>query len=157
MENLDPSPVLHHKSSNAFEVERCFDVAFIDHVFTTLKPLLDSEYLSEIPPAEKLLAAPGFVFISVAQDGNKEGLVMLVDNEIHTLFLPSLRGGRAVRAGREILRWIWANTTFPAVRSFVAPNRPEVAYFARILGFDFVGEANGFTTLALMRPQDKGI
>ncbi len=122
-------------SSNTIEVRPCRDEALIDSVMLELAPYLSTDQYPGTFPARVLLARPEFLFLGVYIAGVARGLVMLIGNEVHTMFLPSLRGAAAIRAGREVLRWIWSNTGHRVVTSYAYSHRPEVMLFARIMGF----------------------
>lgn len=111
------------------------DVALIDSVLLALEPLISNDQTPAFLSSAGVVGRPGFLFLKVEQDGVFGGLVMLIRSEVHTLFLPNLRGGAAVRAGREVLAWLWANTPYKYLTSFAYSNRPEVAFFARLMGF----------------------
>jgi len=120
---------------NAIEVQRCYDADFIDDVMLKLLPYISTDQYPAHVSARSVMTHPEFVFISVRFENVLSGLVMLVRNEVHTMFLPPLRGKNAVLAGREVLKWIWANTPFTKITSYAYSNRPEVKLFARIMGF----------------------
>lgn len=149
--------------SNKFIASRCTDLAFIKAVYFTLKPTICTDQFPGIPELEELSKSDNVMFVQVGEEGKApEGLAAFYGQEVHTLFLPSLRGARALKAARAVLAWVWENTKFPAITSFVYSNRPDVAVFARLMGFEFTGSYSDGTTingvpvttntLALLRP-----
>ena len=147
--------MLHHKTDNEFCASRCEDPTFVDDVIAQLLPQLITDQYPTVEPAGVLMQRPDVTFIQVGEKGKTpEGLGGLYGDVIHTLFLPSLRGGRAVRAAQTAIDWVWDNTNLPAIRSFVFSHRPEVALFARLLGFEFYGAAESGATVGGV-PVDK--
>lgn len=55
--------------------------------------------------------------------------------EAHTMLSESCRGARAVEAGRKAIQWIWENTPYTTISSFTWSDRPQVAWYMRVLGF----------------------
>jgi hypothetical protein len=145
-----------------FTVQWTRNPVVVNRVLTALGgEILFDEYPA-IPDVEAAFHDQNFRCIEVSEDGVIHGVVLCVNFELHTLFLPSLRGGRAMRAGREVLRWLWENTEAPVLRSYFYSHQPHVGRFARLMGFipkasnqpplHVNGEAVYRTDLILNRP-----
>jgi hypothetical protein len=117
---------------NAIEVQRCYDADFIDDVMNFLLPEISTDQTPATVSSGSVMDNPDFIFLSV---GDREGFVMLVRDEVHAAFMPSLRGRRAIQAGKAVLSWIWDNTSLPTLKAYVYSHRPDVRFFARIMGF----------------------
>ncbi len=117
------------------EVAPTRDVAYIDSVLTTLLPLINTDQCRDPVPAALFVDKPEFRFLKVSVDGVPAGLVMMVLNEVHTCFLEPLRGKLALKAGKAVLDWIWKNTDLLCITSYSYAHRPEVAWFAKAMGF----------------------
>lgn len=123
------------KTAQQFTVERTEDARLIRRVMVALgDEILFDEY-PEIPDVEPALANPGFLACKVQEGDEVLGIVLCVDFELHTLFLPGLRGARALRAARETLAWLWENTQTPVLRSYFYSHQRQAGLFGRLLGF----------------------
>lgn len=91
---------------------------------------------------EKVLDLSGYEWIGVVEDNITQGLFLLIKHnsiaiEIHTCLLPSLRGSKAVEAGKLILNLIFEN--YQKVISWIPENNRKAKLFAQMLGFQVEG------------------
>ncbi|EML1065938.1 DUF2824 family protein [Acinetobacter nosocomialis] len=91
---------------------------------------------------EKVLDLSGHEWIGVVEDNITQGLFLLINHnsiaiEIHTCLLPSLRGSKAIEAGKLILKLIFEN--HQKVISWIPENNRKAKLFAQILGFQVEG------------------
>jgi hypothetical protein len=147
------------KPDEVISVRPTEDIEFITSVFRQLFDQIRTDQVTDFElVAVSIEAVPQLrdikpIFIEVEVNGTRCGVVMYLQGELHTMFLPSLRGAQAVRAARKVLSWFWENTDDSTLRSYVYSNRPEVRLFARILGFsetqtfDDGSTINGVTVL----------
>ena len=134
-------------TSNTFEIFPTRDVQLIDSVISALLPHLVTDQFPTFLSAAELIARPDTKALSVYANGALGGVVLLVGNEVHTLFLPSLRGAKATRAAREVLNHIWTRTKLTYLTSYAYSNRPEVLLFARLMGFHVTGDVDDGSTI----------
>lgn len=118
-----------------FTVTQTTDARLIREVMLALGDEILFDEFPEVPEVEPALANPAFLCLKVEDHRGVHGIVLCVDFELHTLFLPSLRGARAIRAGSDVLRWLWENTETPSLRSYFYSHQPHVGRFARLMGF----------------------
>ncbi|KQE29071.1 GNAT family N-acetyltransferase [Acinetobacter nosocomialis] len=91
---------------------------------------------------EKVLDLSGYEWIGVVEDNITQGLFLLIKHnsiaiEIHTCLLPSLRGSKAVEAGKLILKLIFES--HQKVISWIPENNRKAKLFAQMLGFQVEG------------------
>lgn len=116
-------------------VQPTTDTALIDSVMAALRTDVTSDQHDKVPAASALLATPNVTVLAFTIDGANGGIVVLAGDEVHTLFLPVLRGSKAIQAAEQGLAWIWANTGLESISSYVLGHRREVLMFTRMVGF----------------------
>ncbi|MRA47184.1 GNAT family N-acetyltransferase [Acinetobacter pittii] len=81
-------------------------------------------------------------WIGVVENDTTQGLFLLIKHnsiaiEIHTCLLPSLRGSKAIEAGKLVLDLIFEN--YHKVISWIPENNRKAKLFAQMLGFQVEG------------------
>ncbi|HAV4987985.1 TPA: DUF2824 family protein [Acinetobacter nosocomialis] len=91
---------------------------------------------------KKVLDLSGYEWIGVIENNITQGLFLLIKHnsiaiEIHTCLLPSLRGSKAIEAGKLILKLIFEN--HQKVISWIPENNRKAKLFAQMQGFQVEG------------------
>ena len=124
------------KSQSKITISRCHDAALIDSVSAELEPYLTWDQANKLPKGADILSLPECIVVSVCVDGVVRGLGVLNGSEVHTLFLPSLRGKLAIEAGKKGLAWFFEHTKHNEITSYAFSHRPEVVVFAKLCGME---------------------
>ncbi|AWL18218.1 DUF2824 domain-containing protein [Acinetobacter nosocomialis] len=91
---------------------------------------------------QKIIDLGPYEWVGVMEEEMLQGFFMLARHnslsvEIHTCLLPSLRGSKAIDAGRLILKHIFEN--HQKVISWIPENNRKAKLFAQMLGFHVEG------------------
>lgn len=96
------------------------------------------------PPPHEFQPIEGPMYIGVTGDGEPWGLFVLVPHtstivEVHTCLLPICWGVNAYEAALGFAEWIWRNTQFDSLITFVPVNNRLALRFAKVSGMVEVG------------------
>lgn len=61
--------------------------------------------------------------------------------DLHSAILPSSRGKQAIQIGHEVIRWIWENTRYIKLLTWIPASNVPAYAFARKCGFAVEGRA----------------
>ena len=113
----------------------CTDVALLNRVANhpSVRPYLglgaepmDTQWILDMPGTVALMSdVGGFIFLQHAP-----GLY-----SVHSLFLPEGRGGKAVKAAMDAVKWLFENRDARAITTEVPTNNPAAKWLALRVGF----------------------
>jgi hypothetical protein len=99
--------------------------------------MADPALPAPVPIADDVLDR--FTFIEVLKDGKHGGFFVLNGTEFHAMLLPCVRGRSALRAANAAFAWIRANLGDVSLVAYHRHGRPNVAWYARSIGFKRTG------------------
>jgi len=123
-------------------VQPTTDCVLIEGVMAALVDRVTWDQAKNLPPASLLVSNPNVIVLHYTIDGVSGGITVNHGTDTHTLFLPILRGSKALSAARAGVTWLWANTDLECLTTMVFSNRPEVLLFTRLMGFEVVDTIN---------------
>jgi hypothetical protein len=128
-------------------VERTYDVALLDSIIRN--PSIYAGMCDDKCPKSAALVSVGamvdaFVFILVRNDNDPCGCFIYEPHgrtfAVHTALLPTCRGRNAINAAILSLDWVFNRTECEKVTSYAFSDSPQVAWFARVVGLEDVGQ-----------------
>jgi hypothetical protein len=117
-------------------VQPTTDCALIEGVMAALLAEVTWDQAKDLPAAGLLVADPDVFVLHYTMDGVSGGITVNKGSDTHTLFLPHMRGSKALAAARAGIAWVWSNTRLDSLTTMVLSNRKEVLLFTRLLGFE---------------------
>jgi hypothetical protein len=110
------------------------NVEVIDRLMLACFDAIKTDQYDYFLSSASVLENPDVRFIEINFNDVSCGIIMLVKNELHTLFCPPLRGRNAINAMKCALRLIWQITPFKELKSYAYSHHPEVGKFAKLMG-----------------------
>jgi hypothetical protein len=127
-------------------IDRSYDVSLIDSIIRN--PSIYASMSDDSCPKDSSdVTIAGLIdtciFPVVRMDGAVAGCFMLEPHNnvfvAHTALLPICRGKDAIRAGKELLKWVFSNTECRELTSYAFSDSPHVDWFARAVGLHVTG------------------
>lgn len=127
-------------------IDRSYDVGLIDSIIRN--PSIYASMTDDSSPSDPLSVTvlgviDRAIFLMVRMDEIIAGCFMLETDDksfmAHTALLPVCRGRNAIRAGRAMLHWVFANTECQEVSSYSFSDSPHVSWFAKAVGLHEIG------------------
>lgn len=127
-------------------IDRSYDVDLIDSIIRN--PSIYASMSDDSCPSDpSRVTVAGlidtFVFLLVKMDDVVSGCFMLEPHGTtycaHTALLPVCRGRNAIKAGIEMLKYVFGRTDCKEVSSYAFSDSPHVDWFARAVGLHVTG------------------
>lgn len=123
------------EARNTIFVYETTDTAFIDRVTLACMDEMKADAKATFTPADRLLDVDGVKYLQVDLNYQPKGLIALLHNELHLMFMKPLRGKHALNALRAGIDWLWRNTGFSQIVCYVYSNRKDVSRLVKLAGF----------------------
>lgn len=123
------------EARNVIFVYETTDTDFIDRVTLACMDEMKTDMEATFTPASRLLDVDGVKYLQVDLNYQPNGLIALLRNELHLMFMKPLRGKHALNALRAGIDWLWRNTGFGQIVCYVYSNRKDVSRLVKLAGF----------------------